>query len=307
MPILRRNTPLLIGLILSAISLGVAIFGPRLAPQDPLQRFAEVIKVGETYYIPSVTPVPPFTLDIFPLGTDNAGRDVFSRLLWAVRPTLFTCFGVMLARLLIGVPLGLLGGWFKGRWIERLIELLISALIAIPTLMLGVALIALSEERPISIFILVLSLIGWTDVAQFVKNQVEVVRQADYIESSRALGASTWMILRRHVFPQLWPTLPIIIAFELSAVLLLMAELGFLGFYIGNGFIIYGADPNSPAVIATGITADTPELGQMLSDFWSKIFEAPWEMVMAASAIFLQVFAFNMLGEGLRRRMDVTR
>ncbi|MCB0035063.1 MAG: ABC transporter permease [Anaerolineales bacterium] len=304
---LRRNYPLTIGLVLSAISLFIAIFGPAFAPQDPLERFSEVIRIGESIIIPSVTPVPPFSVGQFPLGTDNAGRDVLSRVLWAVRPTLITCFAVTFLRLLVGVPLGLLAGWYNNRWIERLIGLIIGALIAIPPLMLAIALIALSEEKPLSLFIAILALIGWTDIAIFVKSQTQTVKQAEYIESSRALGSGTFMILRRHVFPQLWPSLPILIAFELSAVLLIMAELGFLGFFVGDGFIIYGADPNSPAMVAVGLTAGMPELGQMLSDFWSKIFQAPWEMVVAASAIFLQVFAFNMLGEGLRRRMDITR
>lgn len=303
----RRNYPLTIGIILTLLSLTVAIFGPSFAPQDPLERFSSVINIGDRIIIPSVTPVPPFNLAQFPLGTDNAGRDVLSRLLWAVRPTLLTCIGVTLIRLLFGIPLGLLAGWFSHHWGSRLIDGLISAIIAIPPLMLAIALIALSAERPLYLFILVLAVIGWTDIAIYVKNQTQTIRQAQYIESSRALGAGTGMILRRHVFPQLWPTLPTIIAFELSAVLLIMAELGFLGFFVGNGFVIFGADPNSAGVIATGITAGMPELGQMLSDFWSKIFLAPWEMVTAATAIFLQVFAFNMLGEGLRREMDVTQ
>lgn len=304
---LRHNYPLTIGLLLTALSLFIALFGPSLAPQDPMKRFADVIRVGDQIIIPSVRPVPPFAVNEFIFGTDNAGRDVLSRILWAVRPTLITCFAVTLARLLLGVPLGLIAGWYNNRWVDQLINLIISILIAIPTLMLAIALIALSDEKPLYIFITVLAIIGWTDIAIFVKNQTLTVKQAAFIESSRALGSSNAMILRRHVFPQLWPSLPILIAFELSAVLLIMAELGFLGFFVGDGFVIYGADPNSSGVIATGLTASLPELGQMLSDFWSKIFQAPWEMVFAAAAIFMQVFAFNMLGEGLRRRMDITK
>lgn len=306
MPI-RKNMPLLMGFFLSVLTLFVAIFGSRLAPLDPLKQFTDVMRVGERIFIPSVNPVPPFTLPMFPLGTDDIGRDILSRVLTAVRPTLITCAIVTLMRFLIGVPLGLLAGWYSGRWIERLLGLLTSLLISVPTLLLAVAIIALSPARPLAIFILVLAIIGWTDIAQFVQTQTQTIRQADYIESARALGAHTPHILRRHVFPQLWPTLPILIAFELSAVLLLMAELGFLGFYIGNGTVIFAADPNSAGVMAVGLTAETPELAQMLSSFWAKIFRAPWEMVTAATAIFIQVFAFNLLGEGLRRHMDVSR
>lgn len=305
---LQKNYPLLIGLTLSAVFIFIALFGARLAPYDPLQQFADVIRDGNgKMYIPTVTPVPPFTLDLFLLGTDNIGRDIWSRLLWAIRPTLLTCMGVVVARLLLSVPLGLLAGWYEGSWFERLLDTLSSTISAIPQLILAITFIALSPERPISIFILTLAAIGWVDMTNLIKNQTIILKKAEYIESARAIGATTGAILRRHIFPQLWPLLPAVLAFELSAVLLIMAELGFLGFFVGNGQIVYGADPNSAGLIVTGLTSSTPELGQMLADFWDKIFRSPWEMVVAATAIFLQVFSFNMLGEGLRRRLDVTR
>lgn len=301
------NLPLRIGIVLSLFFVLVAIFGAQLAPYDPTERFTDVIKANGETYIPSVRPIAPLALDLFPLGTDTVGRDLLSRLLWAVRPTLLTCLGVVLARMLIGLPLGIMAGWLKGHWGAGVINVLISSLIAIPSLILALALIALSEDRSLIVFIAVLGMIGWTDIASFYQTQTAVLRQQGYVESAFALGSSHIAVLWRHILPQFWSTLPTILSFELSAVLLLLAELGFLGLFIGNGLIVYGADPNSSGVIAIGLTADVPELGQMLSDFTRKMFQAPWEMVLAATAIFLQVFAFNMLGEGLRRRLDFTR
>lgn len=304
---MKRNYSLIIGLSLTLLFLLIAIVGSTIAPYDPTQRFTDIIRVDGNTYIPSVRPIAPFVLDMFPLGTDHVGRDLLSRLLWAVRPTMITCVAVVLARLLIGLPLGVLSGWLTDQFWGSAIKIITSVLISIPSLILALALIALSEERSLWVFILVLGLIGWPDFAMFYQNQTATLRQQGFVESSFALGSSHLAVLWRHILPQFWSTLPTLLAFELSAVLLLMAELGFLGIFLGNGLIVYGADPNSPAFVAIGLTSDIPELGQMLSDFTRKMFQAPWEMVLAAAAIFLQVFAFNMLGEGLRRRLDVTR
>lgn len=304
---MSRNQPLAIGLALSLFFLLIALFGATLAPRDPVHRYTDVINANGRTYIPSVNPIPPFVLDLFPLGTDHVGRDLLSRVMWAVRPTLITSFGVVLARLLIGLPLGVLAGWYRGQVIGSLISFLTSILVAVPILILALALISLSEDRPLSTFILVLGMIGWTDIATFYQNQTAILRRQGFIESAFALGSGTRAIIWRHILPQFWSTLPTIIVFELSAALLLMAELGFLGLFVGNGLIVYQADPFSSGVIATGLTAETPELGQMLSDFTRKMFQSPWEMVVAALIIFLMIFGFNMLGEGLRRRMDINR
>jgi peptide/nickel transport system permease protein len=304
----RPNYPLLAGGLIISFFLVVALIGPWFAPEDPFRRFSEIIFAEDgTMYAPSVQPLPPFTLEQFPLGTDNAGRDIFSRLLWGVRPTLLAVTAVVFGRLLLAIPLGLLAGWFHNTWFDRALSGFTSLMIAIPQLILAMALIALSVERELWVFILVMTIIGWPDMMQYIRTQTLLTSQAQYIETARALGTSTPSILRRHVFPQLWPVLPVLVTFEMSAVLLLLAELGFLGFFIGNGYVLFRADPNSMGFIPSGLTADTPELGQMLSDFWAKIFVSPWEMVSAATVIFLLVFGFNLLGEGLRRRMGVRR
>ena len=292
---------LVLGLFLIIVFLLLGLFGSALAPYDPLQRFTDQIKVGETIYFPSIRPVPPLTLEQFPLGTDNAGRDILSRFLWGVRPTLITSFLVVGVRLLIGLPLGILTGWFRDSWLVRGVNGVTNFLLTLPILIVAMGLIALSEERPLSIFILVLGGIGWTEIASFYRTNTQLLKKQGFIESSIALGASPFSILRWHILPQFWSTLPTIISFELSSTLLLMAELGFLGIFVGNGAIVYGADPDSAGVIAQGVTAGMPELGQMLSDFSNKIIRAPWEMAIVAFAIFLLVLAFNLLGEELRK------
>jgi ABC-type dipeptide/oligopeptide/nickel transport system permease subunit len=188
------------------------------------------------------------------------------------------------------------------------IESLIGAALAIPILVFAIAALTyLGVERGgLVAFAVALSLTGWAETAAFVKGRTRTIMQAPYIEGAQAVGLRPPRILSRYVLPQLWPVLPSLFAFELAAVILLVAELGFLGLFIGGG-ITYGVpDPNSTGQIMI-TTSGMPELGQLLADFWAKIIQTPWVPFLVGTVIFLQIFAFNMLGEGLRRQMDVTR
>ena len=304
--IANRNIPLLVGLALAALFLLVALFGPSLATYDPMRVFNELVEVNGQQRYPSRNPVPPLAAPDFPLGTDTAGRDLLTRLLYAVRPTLILCFVIAALRITIGVLLGLVAGWFGGP-AERVIDVLTGASLAIPILIFALAVISFLGEPTLGTFIVALVATGWANTAVFVKNATLVTKQLPYIEGARAVGVRPWGILRRYIMPQLWPTLPAQIAFELSAGLLVVAELGFLGLFIGEAFVRLTEDPNSAGSIPVGLTASFPELAQMLSDFWSKMIISPWEIAIVGFVIFLQIFAFNMLGEGLRRQMDVTR
>lgn len=302
----NRNYPLVVGFIFAGIFLLIALFGSSLAGYDPMRVFNESFVVNGQAIFPSRTPVPPFAVPEFPLGTDNAGRDLLTRLLFAVRPTLILCFVIAALRIVIGLVLGLLAGWFGGR-AERIVDSLISASLAIPILIFALAIISFLGERTLTTFVIALVATGWANTAVFVKNSTLLTKQSPYIEGARAVGVRPFGILRRYIMPQLWPTLPAQIAFELSAALLVLAELGFLGMFIGEAFVRMTEDPNSAGEIPIGLTASFPELAQMLSDFWSKMISTPWEIAIVGFVIFLQIFTFNMLGEGLRRQMDVTR
>jgi ABC-type dipeptide/oligopeptide/nickel transport system permease subunit len=302
------NYPLWIGVILCGVFFLVAVVGPRLAPYDPVEVITEVFRVGDQAYIPTVQPVPPLTLDRLILGTDIAGRDLYSRLLWAIRPTLILCAIIAAIRIVVGLVLGLTAGWAGGAT-TRLIEILIDVSLAVPILLLALAVISFlgnQDEHDLWTFIVGLTVTGWAGTALFVKNSTMAIKQAPYIEGARAVGVPPLGILRRYVLPQLWPALPALISFELAATLIVVAELGFLGLFIGEAFVIVGRSGNiNEAPI--GVTANYPELAQMMSNFWSKMIRTPWEVAFVGIVIFLLIFAFNMLGEGLRRQMDVTR
>ncbi|GJM41475.1 MAG: glutathione ABC transporter permease GsiD [Ardenticatenaceae bacterium] len=302
----NQNYPLTVGLILTGLFLFIALFGASLTSGDPMYVFAEPVVVDGQSIFPSRSPVPPLASPRFPLGTDNAGRDLLTRLLFAIRPTLVLCFVIATLRILIGLVLGLLAGWFGGLT-ERVIDIFTGASLAIPILIFALAAISFLGERTLWTFVLALVATGWASTAVFVKNSTLVTKKSPFIEGARAVGVRPFGILRRHIMPQLWPILPAQIAFELSASLLVVAELGFLGMFIGEAFVRLVEDPNSAGSIPVGLTASFPELAQMLSDFWSKMIASPWEIAIVGFIIFLQIFAFNMLGEGLRRQMDVTR
>lgn len=298
----QRNFPLYFGLFFVACFALIAILGPTLAPHDPAERF-KALKVDDQWY---TTPFRPGQLDDFPLGTDDVGRDLLSRILWAVRPTLVMAIWVMAARLAGGTLFGLLAGWFQG-WVERIVDYLVSISVSVPTLVFALGLILLlGIDGGLINFVIAMSLTGWADTATLVKSRTLAIMQEPYIEGAHAIGLGAWGILWRYVLPQLWPVLPSLIAFELGAVMLLTAELGFLGIFLGGGEVIVTPDPNSLGVLLA-LSDDIPELGQMLADFWGKIILAPWTPFYVGILVFIQIFAFNMLGEGLRRQMDVTR
>jgi len=202
--------------------------------------------------------------------------------------------------------LGLMAGWYRSLS-ERFIDILVSSSLAIPSLIFCIAVIGfVGIYRGPWVFILALSLTGWAETTIYVKNQTLSLLKAPFIESAHSVGVQNYKILRRYILPQLWPVLPSLMAFELSAVILLIAELGFLGFFIGGGevFTRARADILQDWFI---LTSGYPELGQLISDVWAKIIQVPWLLLFVSIMILLLVFAFNMLGEGLRRSMDITR
>lgn len=296
------NYPLLIGGLITVTFILLAIVGPFLTNQDPMADNRTIRIDGEWV----TAPFRPGEIDGFPLGSDEIGRDIFTRILWGIRPTLLVAFVVVTVRLIGGLMLGLTAGWYGGRF-ERIVESLIGAALAIPILVFAIAAITyIGVEEGLLAFVVALSITGWAETANFVKDRTRTIMQAPYIEGAHAVGQRPNRILTRYVLPQLWPVLPAMVAFEVAAVMLLIAELGFLGIFIGGG-IVYDVPMSDSSGVFLIATSGQPELGQMLSDFWSKIIQTPWVPFLVGFTVFLQIFGFNMLGEGLRRYLDVTR
>src|SRR5258706_7102303 len=289
-----RNWSLIIGNALALLSGVLAIAGPDLAPQAPLHDTFILRNYAGEWTKP---PFPLFTVPGFYLGSDVFGRDLLSQLLWALRPTLTLVLLVAALRLTLGIAIGLVAGWAAGA-AGRSFSSLISAALSVPVLFVALcAITLLGAKYGVWAFILGLVFTGWADVGRILREQTRAIKQRPYVEAARALGSSDGQLLYRHVLPQIMPLVWTLFTFEASSALLATSALGFLGYFIHSIWLPLGD--------WTGIrAAGKPELGQMLGS----AFEArshPWGMVLAGSAVFLMVLAFNLLGEGLRQRLTL--
>jgi ABC-type dipeptide/oligopeptide/nickel transport system permease subunit len=289
----RRNWPLILGAALFFLIAFLAIAGPALAPRDPLEENL-IIQVNGKWEVP---PYELFTPG-FPLGSDEFGRDLLSRLLWGIRPTMVMVLIVASVRLVLGVIIGLVAGWSNGVT-GRGLETMIEGALSIPVLMVALGAIAVvGVEMGIWAFIIGLSLTGWVESAQQVRDQTRIIKGQEYVQAAHALGASNRQMLVNHVLRQIMPMTVMLYAFEMSSTLMTTAGLGFLGYYIGGDVWVDVSD-----FVARRISG-TPELGQMLATSWARLTE-PWAMVVVGTTIFTAVLGFNLLGEGFRRRLDL--
>lgn len=267
----------------------IAIFGPSLAPQDPMKT-SYVVEHNDRFLRP---PFPPGVKG-YPLGSDEVGRDILSRLLWAIRPTLILVFVVAAGRLSLGILIGILSSW-TGRGLRQVLDTIISNALAIPVLFVSLCVIAaLANRWGVWAFILGLSLTGWAEAARLVQGQTRQIRAQPFVEAARAMGANGGQMILSHVIPHIMSLVWIQMAFEVSSSLLTTAALGFLGYFVNAVWV--PTDSDFIALRASGL----PELGQMLGIS----LQQPWTAVFAGSAIFLIVLAFNMLGEGLRIQLN---
>lgn len=293
----QANLPLILGLILVGVLVFLALFGPALAPQDPMEtHFIAETSDGE-FVVP---PFKPGQLPDYPLGSDFEGRDLLSRLLWAFRPTLILTVLVAAIRLVVGTLLGLLEGWYGGL-VSDVIASLRRIAQGMPVIIFAMVIIYVLGFRFEGwVFILALTLTGWASTTRLIAERTRLIQGEAFIEASRALGARDGRLLFRHVLPQVRTLIAVTAAFEMSTVLLQLSELGFLGFYLGGGAIRLIPRGESAGFIAK-TTAGIPELGQMLSAGWDNFFLVPWLSVIGGSAFFLAIFSFMLLGEGLKR------
>jgi ABC-type dipeptide/oligopeptide/nickel transport system permease subunit len=289
----KINTPLLIGFLIVMFVVLIGTIGPQIAPQDPMAEHA-IVQIGDKWHIP---PFDAFKVPGYILGTDEFGRDLLSRILYAVRPTLVMVSIVAIIRLFLGTLIGLGAGWSTGR-LGRTLDGLISAAISVPVLMVALGAIAmLGADIGLLAFIVGLSINGWGETARFVRDQTQVVKGQLYIESSHALGASAFHTIFQHVLRQIMPMVWMLFAFEISGTLMVTAGLGFLGYFIGGDVWIEVRDYVSRR------TSGSPELGQMLATSWVNLLQ-PWPLVLNGTVIFITVLGFNLLGDGLRSRLN---
>ena len=285
------NWPLFLGGLISLFMLLVAIWGPNWAPHDPM-RENYALSINGKIISP---PYSPLVLPDYPLGTDQFGRDMLSRILWGVRPTLIMVGIVAATRLIFGVVLGFLIGWstgLRGKILDSMLFMALSIPILIVALM-GIT--AIGVNKGIWAFVFGLAITGWAETARIVSTQTRALKGMAFIEAAQALGASDIRVFIKHVVPQISPLVWMLLAFEVSATVFVISELGFLGYFIGGGLWIEVSDFVS--VNTTGL----PELGQMLSTALVSLVK-PLGLIVVGTFVFLMILGFNLLGEGLRLR-----
>ena len=216
-------------------------------------------------------------------GTDIQGRDVWARLVYGARVSLSVGILSQGIALTLGVILGLLAGYY-GKWIDELVMRLADVTLAFPTLLLLIALVAALQPSLTVVFITI-GVVGWAGMARLVRGQVLVVRELEFVQAERALGAGDSRILTLHILPSV--VAPVVIAATLGVAGAIMAE-------------------SSLSFLGLGVQPPTPSWGSMIADGRDlyQLRHAPWTSVFPGLAIGAAVLGFNLLGDALRDALD---
>ncbi len=296
------NLPLMLGALIVLGLFVIVLFGPVWAPKNPYIAGQHIVPHYDAEKEEFIR--PPLAPDAeFPLGTDRWGTDLLSLLLHGARNTLIASAFITMVRLILGLMLGGYAGWNEGTNADRVIMSLIGVTTSIPMLISSMILIyALDIRKGLPTFIIALSVIGWTEIAQYIRSEFMVLRKMPFIEGAQSLGAKNLHIAVRHVIPNILPQLLVLAFLEMGAVLMLLGELGFVGVYIGGGQEIALVEMMAPTQVFT--LAEVPEWGAMLAEGYVWLRSKPFVVVPPAAAFFVSIIGFTSLGEGLRRLVE---
>ncbi|MDX8455310.1 ABC transporter permease [Mesorhizobium sp. VK9D] len=263
----RKNRLGVLGAVLVIVIVATAIFAPLIITHDPTQ-----IMMGPRLAAPSID---------FLLGTDQLGRDTFSRIIMGGRIPLLVAFAALGSSLAVGLVLGLIAG-FGPRWLDNVLLLLFDTIRSFPGIIFALAMIALLGPSLTSV-ILVIAITSMPIYARVVRTQTEALRSSEYIAAERSMGAGTTRILAVHVLPNVVSPLLILVSMDVPAVIAVEAGLSFLGM---------------------GVRPPTPDWGAILNDGYSYIGQTPWLVIAGGIPIVLATLGFTFLGEALRDIFD---
>jgi len=268
---LRSDRRAAIGIGLLVVLGSAALLAPLLAPFDP-----DLIDLGAGRLLaPSASHW---------MGTDELGRDLFSRVLYGARVSLLIGFLAIAIAVTIGTAVGAVAG-YAGGWLDALLMRTVDLFLSFPRLVLLITVVALFEPS-IPLIVVVLGLTGWMGVSRLVRGQVLSVREREYVQAARAMGYGSGRILRRHVLPNV--ATPIIVA----------ATLG-----IGNAILAEAA----LSYLGLGVQPPTASWGTIIQSGGDRLVDAWWITTFPGLAIVLTVMSFNLVGDGLRDALDPRR
>jgi len=264
----------LIALSMALCIAGCALFAGQLAPHDP----------GDQNLLSILT--PPAWSDggdpSYPLGTDSLGRCVLSRLIYGARAAMLVALFASLGAMIIGAILAHISGYFGGT-VDWLIGRAVDVWMSFPPVILSLILMV-GLGVGLSKVILAIVLVDWTRFCRVLRSEVLIVTRHDYVAAARLLGFTHWQAIVREILPATLPLLITLVSLEMAIAVVVEAILSFVGL---------------------GVGADQPAWGQMIADARQYVYQSPWNLLLPILAIFLTVTAFNLLGDGLRRTLDV--
>jgi ABC-type dipeptide/oligopeptide/nickel transport system permease subunit len=266
------NGKLVAGGLIALLLVAVALAGPWAAPHDPNRQDLGAIRQA---------PVWAGGSWVHPLGTDSLGRDVLSRLLWGARVALVVALSSAVISALVGVPVALVAGYWRG-WVDTVLMRVVDIWMSIPAVLLAIALMAVLGLGLWKV-VLAIVIVDWTRFARVIRGEVLALREREFVESARAIGLGPFRVMAEELLPNLVPLIIVLASLEMAIAVGVEALLSFVGL---------------------GVQASVPSWGAMIAEGRGYLMVAWWGMGLPMLALVVAVVGFNLLGEGLRERLD---
>lgn len=282
----------------------MVLLEPWIIPRDPDTTQVLIYRDSRNFQVAPFPPVPEF-----PLGSDELGRDILSRVIHGTRFTLLFVALIVPLRILIALPIGLAAGWLRGGWewwVSRIatifgaVPMLVLSAVLVPTVFLQPpAQTATNRTGPLPaaayqvllLHVAILVLLGWPRLAESIRLMTRELSGRAFIEGARAVGAPPWRVMRVHILPHLLPALAVIGAAETAWLMMLMTQLGVFGISLGGNMMLE----------SVGAVALFPDWSHMLAKPVKYLWARQWILITPAVAFFIATLGFNLLAEGLRR------
>ena len=264
---LRKNKLAMLGLSIVILIILIAIFAPLISPYNPILRIKE-----DSSLSPSMNHL---------FGTDLLGRDIFSRVIYGSRISIEVGVIAVGISVIIGLFFGALSGYFGGIS-DALIMRVADIFFAFPYILGAIAIMTILGPGIVNIFIAI-GILGWASIARIFRSSILIIKNKEYIEAARAMGAGSSRIIMRHIFPNSFAPIIVYATMNVGTAIIVEAALSFLGI---------------------GVQPPTPAWGKMLAESLSYIDTAPWMMFFPGLAILITVLGFVLLGDGLRDAFD---
>jgi len=270
---LSRNPATIAGALILLIVIAAAVAAPYVAPHDPMRQ-SLLRRFTPPVWLQGGNPS-------YPLGTDQVGRDILSRIIYGARVSLVVGIAAVAVSLVVGVTLGLLSGFLRGR-VDAVIMTVVDVTLSFPQLLLALAFVA-ALGPSLATIIVVLGLTGWERYTRVVRAEVLALREKDFVEAARAMGASPMRTILRHLLPNTFSSIIVMSTLQVAQAILQEAALSFLG--VGTG-------------------SSHPTWGQMIALGRDFVSVAWWLATFPGLAILLTVLAINLVGDRLRDALD---